>query len=155
MLFFLFFVISPLIQKLTHKPGPLPPSSLSLQVAAATQQHGNSGNKDDTATSVTARRRQRDSREVAEGIAWRQQWREYCGGGGGAAAALAWRHWVARLWQRLRHQRSGNGSRSAEVAASLAVQQWRRRRGNRGGSAAGGGGDSAVAAIARRRWWSG
>ena len=100
LLFNLFFVISPLTQKLTHKPGPLPPSSHSPQVAAATQQHGKGGDKDDTMTPVTARPRQRNSRAVAEGIAWRQRWQGYCGGGGGigAAAALAWRRWVARRW---------------------------------------------------------
>ena len=68
------------------------------------QQHGNGGDKDDTATPVTARRWQRDSRAVAEGIARRQRWQGYCsgGGGGGAAAALAWRSWVARWWRWLR-----------------------------------------------------
>ncbi len=85
----LFFIISPLTQKLTHKPGPLPPSSPSLQVAAATRQHGNGGNKDNTATPVTARRRQRDSRAVVEGIAWRQRWQGYCGSGGDRGAATA------------------------------------------------------------------
>jgi hypothetical protein len=99
----LFFVISPLTQKLTHKPGPLPPSSPSLQVVAATWQHSNSGDKDDTTTPVIARRRQRDSKAVVEGIAWRQRWQRYCGGGGGGgvATALAWLHWVVRRWRRL------------------------------------------------------
>ncbi len=37
------------------------------------QQHSNGGDKDVTVTPVTTRWRQRDSRAVAEEIAWRQQ----------------------------------------------------------------------------------
>jgi hypothetical protein len=84
----LYFVISPLTQKLTHKPGPLPPSSPSLQVTAAKaaawqwrqqRRHGNV-----TAMPVTAQWRQRDSMAVAEGIARRQRWQDI------TAVAVAW-----------------------------------------------------------------
>ncbi len=88
----LFFVISPLSQKLTHKPW-LIATIIPLSPCQRMQQHGNCGNKDDTATLVIARRRQRDSRAVVEGIPRRQWWQGYCGGGGGAAAALVqWWH---------------------------------------------------------------
>ena len=40
------------------------------------QQHGNGGDKDVTATPVTARLQQRNSRDVAEGIARWQRWRD-------------------------------------------------------------------------------
>ncbi len=40
------------------------------------QQHGNGGDKDVTATPVTARQRQHGSRAVAEGIAQRQRWQD-------------------------------------------------------------------------------
>jgi hypothetical protein len=48
------------------------------------QQHGNGGDKDVTATPVTARWWQRDSKAVAEGIARRQRWRDI------AVVAVAW-----------------------------------------------------------------
>ncbi len=48
------------------------------------QQHGNDGNKDVMETLVTARRRQRGSRAVVEGIARRQLWRYI------AVVAVAW-----------------------------------------------------------------
>ncbi len=99
----LFFIISSLTQKLTHKPWPIhhhPPLSRRRQQK---QQHNNGGDKDATVTPVTARWLQRDSRAVAEGIARRQRWQ------GIAAVALAW------LWR----LRSGGG-------AAAALAQWRR-----------------------------
>ncbi len=47
------------------------------------QQHGNGGDKDVTATPMTAQWLQCDSRAVA-GLAWQQRWRDI------AAVAVAW-----------------------------------------------------------------
>ena len=87
----------------TQTNGPSPPSSPSLQAVAAKaaawqwRQQRRRGNKGVTATLVTAQWRQRDSWAVAEGIAWRQRWRDI------AAVAVTW----------LRHKGSGDGTAAA------------------------------------------
>jgi hypothetical protein len=71
----LFFVISPLTQKLTHKPGPLPPSPFSLQMAAAK-------------AAAQQRRRQRRHGDVGDRMAAAAR-QQSNGGGDSAAAAVA------------------------------------------------------------------